>query len=54
MAEMTVVAAMVLQRMVLSVPAGQAPPRPVLHVTLRPHVPLTLCVSPAEASITSP
>src|SRR5258706_11039315 len=34
--EMTVVAAMVLQRLRLSVPEGASAPRPVLQVTLRP------------------
>ncbi|MEY2892859.1 MAG: hypothetical protein RJA98_2767 [Pseudomonadota bacterium] len=47
MAEMTVVAAMVLQRVVLSVPEGQGAPTPVLHVTLRPNTPLNLRLSPA-------
>jgi len=40
--EMTVVAAMVLQRLRLSVPEGAGAPRPVLQVTLRPSTPLRL------------
>ena len=39
---MTVVAAMVLQRLRLSVPEGAGAPRPVLQVTLRPSTPLRL------------
>ncbi|WP_211107262.1 cytochrome P450 [Azospirillum thermophilum] len=46
MAEMTVIAAMVLQRVVLSVPAGMAPPRPVMALSLRPDRPLHLALSP--------
>jgi cytochrome P450 len=42
MAEMTVVAAMLLQRFELTVPAGLAPPEPVFHITLRPASPLRL------------
>lgn len=48
MAEMTVVAAMVLQRVQLAVPEGQALPQPVLRVTLRPATPLRLRLSPAQ------
>jgi cytochrome P450 len=40
--EMTVIAAMILQRFALSVPEGMAAPRPVLNVTLRPATPLHL------------
>lgn len=40
--EMTVVAAMLLQRLRLSVPEGAGAPRPVLQVTLRPSTPLRL------------
>ena len=40
--EMTVIAAMILQRFAVSVPEGMAPPRPVLNVTLRPAAPLHL------------
>ncbi|KEZ01085.1 cytochrome P450 [Burkholderia sp. MSh2] len=50
MTEMTVVAAMVLQRYVLSVPAGAVAPKPVLNVTLRPDRPLHLEIEPAGAS----
>ncbi|MBN3787559.1 cytochrome P450 [Burkholderia sp. Ac-20353] len=50
--EMTVIAAMVLQRYVLSIPAGMAAPRPVLNVTLRPDRPLHLAVD-AIADIAS-
>jgi unspecific monooxygenase len=49
MAEMTVVAAMLLQRFVLKVPAGTAPPRPVLQISLRPAQPLRLALQPAPA-----
>lgn len=45
-AEMTVIAAMLLQRYKLSVPEGAAPPRPLLNVTLRPDQPLWLAVTP--------
>lgn len=46
MAEMTVVAAMILQRHVLSVPPGMTPPRAVLNVTLRPERALHLAIEP--------
>ena len=42
LAEMTVIAAMFLQRYSVEVPAGMAPPRPVFNITLRPEAPLTL------------
>ncbi|WP_321785386.1 cytochrome P450 [Burkholderia pyrrocinia] len=45
MTEMTVVAAMILQRHVLSVPPGMTPPRPVLNVTLRPEQALHLAIA---------
>jgi cytochrome P450 len=45
-AEMTVVAAMVLQRVQLHVPEAATAPRPVLHVTLRPSTPLRLRLQP--------
>lgn len=45
MTEMTVMAAMMLQRFAFSVPAGMAPPRPVMQVSLRPDRPLCLRVS---------
>ena len=45
MAEMTAIAAMVLQRFELSVPEGMAAPRPVWQVTLRPEHPLHLTVA---------
>lgn len=48
MTEMTVVAAMILQRHVLAVPPGTTPPRPVLNVTLRPEQPLHLAIAPTE------
>ncbi|NIE64261.1 cytochrome P450 [Burkholderia sp. Ax-1719] len=44
MNEMTVIAAMLLQRFTLSVPDGAAPPRPVLNVTLRPELPMHLAI----------
>jgi unspecific monooxygenase len=46
MAEMTVIAAVLLQRYVLSVPAAMAAPRPVWNVTLRPEAPLHLALAP--------
>lgn len=42
MAELTVIAALLLQRRRLAVPEGMAPPRPVLNVSLRPEQPLCL------------
>ncbi|MGU7780798.1 cytochrome P450 [Burkholderia sp. PU8-34] len=47
--EMTVIAAMVLQRFVLSIPAGKAAPRPVLNVTLRPDEPLHLAIDAVDS-----
>ncbi|MBN3722597.1 cytochrome P450 [Burkholderia sp. Ac-20379] len=44
MAEMTVIAAMLLQRFAFAVPAGAAAPRPVLRVTLRPDEPMHLAI----------
>lgn len=49
MIEMTVIAAMVLQRFTLSVPDGLAPPQPVMRVSLRPDRPLHLQVSALDA-----
>lgn len=42
LAEMTVLAAMMLQRFVLSVPEGQPEPEAVLNISLRPKTPLLL------------
>lgn len=42
MTEMTTIAAMFLQRFVVKVPPGMAPPTPVLHITMRPAAPLHL------------
>ncbi len=42
MAEMTVIAAMFLQRFSVAVPAGMAVPTPLFNITLRPDVPLRL------------
>ena len=42
MAEMTVIAAMLLQRFELTVPDGMAAPRPLLNISLRPAQPLHL------------
>jgi cytochrome P450 len=42
MAEMTVIAAMFLQRFSVTVPAGMTAPEPVFHITLRPDRPLRL------------
>ncbi len=47
--EMTVVAAMLLQRFVLSVPAGQAAPQAVLNISLRPATPLCLTLASSAA-----
>jgi cytochrome P450 len=46
LAEMTVIAAMILQRFKLSVPQGMPPPQPQLNVTLRPATPLQLVLEP--------
>ncbi|WGS53029.1 cytochrome P450 [Paraburkholderia sp. D15] len=48
MTEMSVIAAMLLQRFELSVPDGMSAPRPVLNVSLRPEVPLRLRVREVE------
>ncbi|WP_321951820.1 cytochrome P450 [Paraburkholderia bannensis] len=45
MTEMTIIAAMLLQRFTLSVPENASPPRPVLAVTLRPDQPLHLAIA---------
>lgn len=42
MAEMTVIAAMFLQRFAVTVPVGMTAPKPVFHITLRPDQPLRL------------
>jgi cytochrome P450 len=47
MTELTVVAAMLLQRFQLSVPDGMTAPQPVFHVSLRPSRPLSLQLAPA-------
>ncbi|HVW53050.1 MAG TPA: cytochrome P450 [Trinickia sp.] len=49
MAEMTVIAAMLLQRFELSIPDGSAPPRPMLKVTLRPDQPMHLAIRQVNA-----
>lgn len=49
MAEMTVIAAMLLQRFTLSPPEGMAPPRPTLNVTLRPAEPMQLAIAEVGA-----
>jgi cytochrome P450 len=54
MTEMTVVAAMLLQRFALSVPDGMTPPRPVMNVTLRPDQPMHLAISPSRHLAISP
>lgn len=46
MSEMTVIAAMLLQRFKLSAPDGMPAPRPVMNVTLRPDPPLHLTITP--------
>ncbi|VWB09129.1 cytochrome P450 [Burkholderia territorii] len=48
MTEMTVAAAMILQRHALSVPPGMAPPRASLNVTLRPERALHLAIAPTS------
>ncbi len=45
MAEMTVIASMLLQRFKLAVPDGAVPPRPVLNVIVRPDQPMHLAVT---------
>jgi cytochrome P450 len=42
MAEMTVIAAMFLQRFAVTVPVGMTAPKPGFHITLRPDQPLRL------------
>lgn len=56
MAEMTVIAAMILQRHTLDVPPGMAAPKPVMNVTLRPQSPLNLALGalPCTSPGTSP
>lgn len=49
MAEITVIAAMILQRFTLSVPDGMAHPNPVMNVTLRADQPVHLALAPATA-----
>lgn len=49
MAEMTVLASILLLRLELSVPSGAAPPRPVLNVTLRPDQPMHLAIRQINA-----
>ncbi|MCA8202055.1 cytochrome P450 [Burkholderia sp. AU33545] len=50
MTEMTVVAAMILQRHELSVPPGMAAPRATLNVTLRPTRALHLAIAPTRSA----
>ncbi len=45
MAELTVIAAMFLQRFAVAVPAGMAEPEPTFNITLRPAVPLRLTLT---------
>ena len=45
LAEMTVIAAMFLQRFTVGVPAGMAPPEPVFNITLRPRDALHLMLA---------
>jgi cytochrome P450 len=49
LAEMTVVAAMFLQRFSVRVPEGMAPPEPVFNITLRPREPLRLLLKERAA-----
>ncbi|MET0321535.1 MAG: cytochrome P450 [Duganella sp.] len=46
--EMTVIAALLLQRFALTVPDGMAAPEPRLHITLRPRQPLRLRLQPLK------
>ncbi|VWB41197.1 cytochrome P450 [Burkholderia diffusa] len=50
MTEMTVVAAMILQRHELSVPPGMAAPGATLNVTLRPTRALHLAIAPTRSA----
>ncbi|KVF78550.1 cytochrome P450 [Burkholderia sp. FL-7-2-10-S1-D7] len=50
MTEMTVVAAMILQRHELAVPPGMAAPRATLNVTLRPTRALHLAIAPTRSA----
>jgi cytochrome P450 len=45
LAEMTVIAAMLLQRFSVSAPDGMAPPDPVFNITLRPREALRLVLT---------
>jgi cytochrome P450 len=49
LAEMTVIAAMFLQRFSVSAPAGMAPREPVFNITLRPREPLRLVLKARAA-----
>ncbi|NEX62199.1 cytochrome P450 [Noviherbaspirillum sp. 17J57-3] len=49
MAEMTVIAAMFLQRFAVTAPAGMPAPRPEFNITLRPEVPLHLSLASTSA-----
>lgn len=51
LAELTVIAAMILQRYTLSVPDGQAPPEPVQTISLRPRMPLRLKLAPRQSTV---
>jgi cytochrome P450 len=51
MTEMTLVAAMFLQRFAVTIPAGMAAPRPVFNITLRPDQPLSLKLSVADTCV---
>jgi cytochrome P450 len=54
MTEMTIVAAMILQRFVLSAPEGMQAPQPVFHISLRPNRPLCLGLSAAPSGDETP
>lgn len=51
MTEMTIIAAMLLQRFTVTIPAGMAAPKPVFHITLRPEQPLCLTLSPCSPGL---
>lgn len=51
MTEMTLIAAMFLQRFAVTTPTGMAAPRPVFNITLRPDQPLSLKLSVVDTRI---
>jgi cytochrome P450 len=53
MTEMTIIAAMLLQRFELAAPAGMVPPEPALNITLRPKQALRLKLQKLQGQIPS-